>query len=70
MLSQDGYGSTTSLSLGAIDFPVPALAVGRLVETPNEIAGLIDQVTISLSLGTRTSTVVLSSDVQLRNAPT
>ena len=33
-------------------------------------AGLIDQVTISLSLGTRTSTVVLSSDVQLRNAQT
>jgi prepilin-type N-terminal cleavage/methylation domain-containing protein len=32
--------------------------------------GLIDQVTISLSLGTKTSTVALSSDVQLRNAQT
>ena len=32
--------------------------------------GVVDQVTIALSLGTRTSTVLVSSDVQLRNAQT
>ena len=42
VLSQDGYGSTTSLSLRTYDFPVPGLAVGRLVETPVEIGGLLD----------------------------
>ena len=42
VLSQDAYGSKTSLSLASNDFPVPGLAVGRLVETAPEIAGLID----------------------------
>ena len=32
--------------------------------------GIEDQVTITLSLGTTTSTVVVSSDVHLRNAQT
>ena len=31
-----------SVSLRTSNFPVPGLAVGRLVETPSEIAGLID----------------------------
>ncbi len=39
VLSQDKYGSRTSISLPWNDFPVPGLAVGRLVETASEIAG-------------------------------
>jgi uncharacterized delta-60 repeat protein len=42
VLSQDGYGSKTTIALPSSDFPVPGLAVGRLVETPVEIAGIID----------------------------
>ena len=42
VLSQDAYGSGTRVSLRTSDFPVPGLAVGRLVETPAEIAGMID----------------------------
>jgi hypothetical protein len=30
--------------------------------------GIVDQVTVSLSLGTTTSTVLIATDVQLRNA--
>jgi hypothetical protein len=42
VLSQDAYGSKTALSLPSTDFPLPGLAVGRLVETATEIAGVID----------------------------
>jgi choice-of-anchor C domain-containing protein len=42
VLGQDGYGATTHISLGVVDFPIMGLAVGRLVETPAEIAGMID----------------------------
>ena len=42
VLSQDRYGSTTSISLPTNEFPVPRLAVGRLIETATEIAGVID----------------------------
>jgi hypothetical protein len=42
VLSQDDYGSSTKLSLPGTDFAVPGLAVGRLVETAAEIAGMID----------------------------
>jgi hypothetical protein len=42
VLSQDKYGSKTSISLPWNDFPVPGLAVGRLIETTEEIAGLLD----------------------------
>jgi hypothetical protein len=42
VLGQDDYGSATSLSLTNNDFPIPALAVGRLIETPDEIARIID----------------------------
>ena len=42
VLSQDAYGSGTQVSLRTNNYPVPGLAVGRLVETPAEIAGLID----------------------------
>ncbi|HTP45431.1 MAG TPA: choice-of-anchor Q domain-containing protein [Casimicrobiaceae bacterium] len=42
VLSQDPYGSKTSISFASNDFPVPGLPVGRLVETAPEIASLID----------------------------
>src|SRR4030095_9451686 len=42
VLSQDKYGSKTSISLPWSDFPIPGLAVGRLIETTEEIAGLLD----------------------------
>ncbi|GAC1666686.1 MAG: hypothetical protein NVS9B8_08220 [Candidatus Limnocylindrales bacterium] len=42
VLGQDEYGASTVISLGAISFPVPDLAVGRLVETAAEASGLID----------------------------
>ena len=45
VLSQDAYGAGTSVSLRTSSFPVPGLAVGRLVETPAEIAGLLDAYT-------------------------
>jgi hypothetical protein len=42
VLGQDAYGASTELSLRASTFPVPDLAVGRLVETATEASGLID----------------------------
>ena len=45
VLSQDAYGAETLISLRTSAFPVPGLAVGRLVETPSEIAGLLDAYT-------------------------
>ena len=42
VLSQDAYGAATQISLGVSEFPIPGAAVGRLVETPAEIAGMID----------------------------
>ncbi len=43
VLSQDAYGAGTLVSLRASEFPVPGLAVGRLIETPAEIAGQLDE---------------------------
>jgi len=42
VLSQDGYGAQQNVSLNANDFPLPDLAVGRLLETPGEVIGVID----------------------------
>jgi hypothetical protein len=42
VLSQDGYGSSHQVTIGGATVPVPGLAVGRLVETPAEIAATID----------------------------
>jgi hypothetical protein len=42
VLSQDAYGAKSKLSMTINDFPVPGLAVGRLVESPTEIAGILD----------------------------
>ncbi|MEI7744646.1 MAG: YDG domain-containing protein [Chloroflexota bacterium] len=42
VLSQDAYGAGSGLSLGIASFPVPDLAVGRLVETASEASGMLD----------------------------
>ena len=42
VLSQDAYGAGTTVDIRTTAFPIPDLAVGRLVETPAEIAGMID----------------------------
>ena len=42
ILSQDAYGAGVEVDIRTNAFPVPGLAVGRLVETPTEIAGMID----------------------------
>ncbi|HEX9922535.1 MAG TPA: hypothetical protein VGD99_07720 [Anaerolineae bacterium] len=42
VLSQDGYGSDFDISMNNSAFPVPDMAVGRLVETPLEIATVIN----------------------------
>ena len=42
VLSQDGYGASEFLSLNGTEFPVPDLAVGRLVETPGDILKQLD----------------------------
>ena len=41
-LSQDAYGARKELQLKGVTLPVPELPVGRLVETPAEITGMID----------------------------
>ena len=41
VLGQDAYGAVSDLDLKGAVLPVPDLAVGRLVETPDEITGMI-----------------------------
>ena len=42
VLSQDAYGAGIQISQGANTFPVPDLAVGRLVENVSEASGMLD----------------------------
>ncbi len=42
VLSQDRYGATLEVSLNSDMFPIPNLPVGRLVETPSEVTGMLD----------------------------
>ena len=49
-LSQDAYGASTLLDEQGVEIPVPDLPVGRLVETPTEIDGML-QAYMSLSGG-------------------
>ena len=42
VLTQEPYGTTVNLSRGDHVFPLPGLAMGRLVETAGEISGMID----------------------------
>ncbi|MDT4922332.1 MAG: large repetitive protein [Pseudonocardiales bacterium] len=41
VLSQDAYGAQTDVSIKGTTMPIPDLAVGRLVETPAEITGTV-----------------------------
>ena len=42
VLSQDAYGAGTTIDIRTTAFPIPDLAVGRLVETPSQITGMIN----------------------------
>ena len=42
VLGQDAYGARCELPRGATRLPLPGLAVGRLVEEPAEVAGMIE----------------------------
>jgi hypothetical protein len=42
VLGQDEYGASTSISLQDGDFPIPALAVGRLVESATQINAVLE----------------------------
>lgn len=42
ILSQDDYGAELNISIKEDSFPIPSLAVGRLVETPAEVIGMLD----------------------------
>ncbi|MEO5885111.1 MAG: hypothetical protein ABIQ58_06310, partial [Candidatus Limnocylindrales bacterium] len=62
VLSQDAYGSGTEISLRTSEFPVPGLAVGRLIETPTEISGLIDAFVATSGVVAPTSSLVTGYD--------
>jgi len=51
VLSQDAYGSSTEVTIGGVTLPVPDLAVGRLVKTPDEIQSTITNY-LALAAGT------------------
>lgn len=42
VLSQDRYGSRMDISLKEDEFPIPSMAVGRLVEKPTDIITMLD----------------------------
>ncbi len=64
VLGQDEYGASTTLGIGAGSFPIPDLAVGRLVETAAEASGMIDAYTplIGGITGTPTRALVTGYD--------
>src|SRR5262249_7520816 len=41
VLGQDAYGSSTDVSIKGSTVPVPDLPVGRLVESPTEVSGML-----------------------------
>jgi hypothetical protein len=53
---------------GANLVPIVSSLTDRNVFTYTSHAGVVDQVSVRLSLGTTTSTIVLGTDVELRNA--
>jgi hypothetical protein len=55
-LSQDRYGSSTDLSVSDHTLPLPDLAVGRLIERPADINGLIDAYLTTLPGGVTPTT--------------
>jgi hypothetical protein len=62
VLGQDAYGSRCGLALKTSDLPLPDLAVGRLVETPGEVAGMIDSFLLSGGTIRPASTLVTGYD--------
>ena len=42
VLSQDAYGASQTITTGAAPLPIPDLAVGRLVETPDDMLVMLD----------------------------
>ena len=69
-LSQDAYGSTTVLNINGQELPIPGLPVGRLVDTPSEIDGLL-QAYLGLGNGvvpTPTSSLVTGYDFMTKTA--
>jgi hypothetical protein len=42
VLGQDAYGAVSDLNVKGADLPIPDLAVGRLVETADEITGMVN----------------------------
>jgi CSLREA domain-containing protein len=69
-LSEDAYGASTLLNEDGVQVPVPDLPVGRLVETPTEIDGML-QAYMSLSGGvvaTPTSSLVTGYDFMTAGA--
>lgn len=64
VLGQDQYGAGTVLSLRDGEFPIPELAVGRLVETPDEMVTVLDAylATVNGTVPTPQSTLVTGYD--------
>jgi hypothetical protein len=62
LLSQDAYGAQTTLHINGLDLPVPDLPVGRLVETPTEISGMLDAYTAANGTVSPTSSLVTGYD--------
>ena len=62
VLSQDAYGSGMQISLRTSDYPIPGLAVGRLVETPAEVAGMLDAYTAANGVVSPGSSLVTGYD--------
>ena len=70
VLSQIQYGSTTVLHISGVDLPVPDLPVGRLVETPTEIDGMLNAYmsTVGGVVPTPTSSLVTGYDFMTSGA--
>jgi prepilin-type N-terminal cleavage/methylation domain-containing protein len=62
------YSLEQSRDDGAHFAPVVSSLTNNTPFTYTSHGGIVDQVTVSLSLGTTTSTVLIATDVQLRNA--
>ncbi|MFL5925991.1 MAG: PxKF domain-containing protein [Gaiellaceae bacterium] len=62
VLGQDAYGAHDQISLRSTSFPVPDLAVGRLVETASEASGMLDAYTAANGSVTPHSSLVTGYD--------
>ena len=62
VLSQDAYGAGIQISLYSSAFPIPDLAVGRLVETASEVSGMLDAYTATSGVVHPSSSLVTGYD--------